>query len=236
VYREIHLPKWPFRNDAFHFVGDGTVLVGGFPDCEGGGGLFVMHRPQDAATLFDANAPDSIVHRFPCLDRFINETYLSAWAATRPGVLGSKTCERWTADGAVVLAGDAAHAIQPYMGQGLNTGLEDVLVLQQCLVDTPSAQAALERYAALRKPEADAIRTMSDLHAQLLFGARSPQQVDLEASVQARLRALGWPDTYAAAAFTRTPFAEILKRENDVRNHLLATTNAGSSSAASTIV
>ncbi len=57
----------------------------------------------------------------------------------------------------LALAGDAAHAIHPIAGQGLNIGLRDVAVLAEQIVDTlrlgldPGAPAMLERYERLRR-------------------------------------------------------------------------------------
>lgn len=71
-----------------------------------------------------------------------------------------ETCHLWAlylhpvADhwhkGRVVLAGDAAHAMLPFMAQGASQGLEDAWVLAACLADHPDT--ALERYQALRRP------------------------------------------------------------------------------------
>jgi len=68
---------------------------------------------------------------------------------------------------ATVLAGDAAHAIVPFYGQGMNAGFEDVRVLAECLDRATGAAgsgdlaAALAEYHTLRKPNADAIADMA---------------------------------------------------------------------------
>src|SRR5688572_24251165 len=84
-------------------------------------------------------------------------------------------CWPWQHGGNVVLIGDAAHAIVPFYGQGMNAAFEDCLVLAECLVTqasrllpdeserrqdacvTAEQREALERYQSLRKPDADAI-------------------------------------------------------------------------------
>lgn len=45
------------------------------------------------------------------------------------GLLGTVRTTKWNYRGRVVLLGDAAHAIVPFFGQGMNCGFEDVLQL-----------------------------------------------------------------------------------------------------------
>ena len=52
---------------------------------------------------------------------------------TRWGILGTVHCAPWHVGGRVLLLGDAAHAIVPFHGQGMNCGFEDCLVLDDLL-------------------------------------------------------------------------------------------------------
>lgn len=71
-------------------------------------------------------------------------------------------CYPWVKEDRFALIGDAAHAIVPFFGQGMNCGFEDCSVLNG-LVDKHQEnwQAILSEYQALRKPDADAIADLA---------------------------------------------------------------------------
>jgi len=53
--------------------------------------------------------------------------------------------------------GDAAHAMVPFYGQGMNCGMEDCLVLNNCLNSEGSIASALSAYTKHRNPDAEAM-------------------------------------------------------------------------------
>jgi 2-polyprenyl-6-methoxyphenol hydroxylase-like FAD-dependent oxidoreductase len=65
-------------------------------------------------------------------------------------------CARWH-DGAVVLLGDAAHAMAPNLGQGANSALVDAAVLLDELRRAQDRESALTAYAARRHPAVRAV-------------------------------------------------------------------------------
>ena len=71
-------------------------------------------------------------------------------------------CFPWIRDDKFALIGDAAHAIVPFFGQGMNCGFEDCSVLN-ALIDKNSEdwEAILNEYQTLRKPDADAIADLA---------------------------------------------------------------------------
>ena len=70
-------------------------------------------------------------------------------------------CAPWHR-GRTVLIGDAAHAIVPFFGQGMNCGFEDCAVLMQILDETGDDwDRALPVYSQRRKENADAIATLA---------------------------------------------------------------------------
>src|SRR5262245_24634463 len=65
------------------------------------------------------------------------------------------------ARGRIVLIGDAAHPMLPYLAQGGALALEDALVLADCLHDAADPRAALSRFAALRRARPGRVQAAS---------------------------------------------------------------------------
>ena len=61
-----------------------------------------------------------------------------------------------------LLLGDAAHAILPFYGQGMNAGLEDVCVLSEIAADNKNPDELFSDFYRRRKIDADAIKTMAE--------------------------------------------------------------------------
>jgi len=77
------------------------------------------------------------------------------------GRMGTVYADAWSANGTAVLLGDAAHAIVPFHGQGMNACFEDCFELDRLLHRATDWQSAFEGFCALRKPNTDAIAAMA---------------------------------------------------------------------------
>ena len=78
------------------------------------------------------------------------------------GPLGTLRAAGWSLGGRAVLLGDAAHAIVPFHGQGMNAAMESARVLAQQLEAHPDDRAAaFAAYESQRKPDGDAIAEMA---------------------------------------------------------------------------
>jgi kynurenine 3-monooxygenase len=71
-------------------------------------------------------------------------------------------CAPWVRDDKFALIGDAAHAIVPFFGQGMNCGFEDCSVLNGLLDKYGDDwKTVLHEFQQLRKPDADAIADLA---------------------------------------------------------------------------
>jgi 2-octaprenyl-6-methoxyphenol hydroxylase len=101
---------------------------------------------------------------------FLGGVTLSGPRFTYP--LGLQLADRMTAP-RVALLGDAAHAVHPIAGQGLNMGLKDVAALSQVLVEAArlgedlGSEAVLDRYARWRRVDNLGVALATDVFTRL---------------------------------------------------------------------
>lgn len=105
------------------------------------------------------------------------------------GALGTVKCSPWCYQNKTLLIGDAAHAIVPFYGQGMNASFEDVFVLDEILnQDLGDWEAIFKAYQKVRKQDTDAIADlaidnfyeMKDHVANPLFKEKRKIEMDLE--------------------------------------------------------
>jgi salicylate hydroxylase/6-hydroxynicotinate 3-monooxygenase len=85
-------------------------------------------------------------------------------------ILEREPLPRWS-DGRVVLLGDAAHPMTPYMAQGAATAIEDAAVLARCLqVEGVDAEDAFRLYEEHRKPRTSRIQSISSANTWMKGG------------------------------------------------------------------
>ena len=115
--------------------------------------------PTSFASLATADAVAGFFAReFPDVPALIPDL-ARQFATHRQGILGTVRCTPWNLGERILLIGDAAHAMVPFHGQGLNCALEDCRLLDALLADGGSEPFA--RFYARRRADADAISLMS---------------------------------------------------------------------------
>jgi kynurenine 3-monooxygenase len=109
-----------------------------------------LDNPEKVQAFFEEQFADALPH----LDNLQQE-----FAENPVGKLGTLKCYPWIKSEAAVLIGDAAHAIVPFYGQGMNASFEDCRVLNQCIDKhgVGNWAAAYKEYQQLRKENGDAI-------------------------------------------------------------------------------
>jgi kynurenine 3-monooxygenase len=122
---------------------------------------------DDVEAFFDAEFPD-----FAALVPDLAEQFLE----NPTGALGTVRATGWSYEDRAVLLGDAAHAIVPFHGQGMNAAMESARALDRHLLTSPDDIAgAFRRYTAERKPSTDAIADMAlDNYIEMRSGVVDP--------------------------------------------------------------
>lgn len=227
-YKEIRIPpgpdgRWVLESEFFHIWPRSEALFCAFPNKSGDltGSLFLpLHgagltfgslKTGPAAEAFFASQFPDVAGAIPD----IAQQYVGNPVNSIPTV----RCDRWVWRDRVALVGDAAHAMAPFMGQGMNCGFEDARVLDLCLASNPSAGKALLDYEQQRKPNADAIADVSIAHFRNLATPwPTVRESPANAQVAGRLYDV-LPDRfvplYERCAFTEQPYADA------VRDHAL---------------
>lgn len=159
--------------------------------------------------------------------------YESDFGRNPTGILGTLYLERWHLDGRALLLGDAAHAIVPFHGQGMNCGFEDAVELADLLADAGDDRAgAFAEFQRGRKPNADAIAAMAlENYVEMrdsVADAHFLLMRTLERALAARHPGRFVP-RYWMVTFSRVPYATAFER-GEIQAQILRELSAGKTS------
>jgi kynurenine 3-monooxygenase len=168
-YKELSIPAGPqgtFRmaNDALHIWPRGNFMLIALPNDDGSftATLFLPKRGTPSfASLRDAHGVDEfLAHNFPDAHALMPNA-LAEFSAHPVGFLGTVDAHPWHARGQASLLGDAAHAMVPFHGQGMNCCFEDCIEFDARVARHASWETVFAEFGAARKPNTDAIAAMA---------------------------------------------------------------------------
>ena len=185
--------------------GDFTVTL--FAPNEGPAGFAALESPDRVRTFFNREFAD-FAELVPDLeDQFF---------ANPTGQLATVRTTGWSHGHQAVVVGDAAHAIVPFHGQGMNLAMESARSLANHLDRQPTdVAAAFAAFESERKPNADAIADMAlNNYIEMRAGVLDPNYVlkrqlalELERRHPDRIR-----PRYNMVMFSTMPYAEAESR------------------------
>ena len=144
-YKELTIPpgpdgSWRMEKNALHIWPrksfmmialpnpDGSFTCTLFWEFEGPRSFATTKTDDDVRRFFEEEFPDAVPLMPSLLDDFRNNP---------TGSLVTIRCAPWFYRDKVCLVGDAAHAVVPFYGQGMNAAFEDCVVLDECLEEFP---------------------------------------------------------------------------------------------------
>jgi kynurenine 3-monooxygenase len=159
-----HSEIFGLDRNALHIWPRGDFMLIALPNPDGSftATLFLPHDgPRSFASLATpALVDDFFRSQFPDTQALLHD--LSQQFFAHPtGSMGTVRLDRWSLDEQLVLIGDAAHAIVPFHGQGMNCSFEDCVELDALLGSTSDWTTACSTFQSRRKPNTDAIADMA---------------------------------------------------------------------------
>jgi kynurenine 3-monooxygenase len=223
-YKELTIPpapdgSWRMEKNALHIWPrksfmmialpnpDGSFTCTLFWEFKGPRSFETTTTDDDIRRFFDEEFPDAVP---------LMPTLLEDFRENPTGSLVTIRCTPWFYRDKIALVGDAAHAVVPFYGQGMNAAFEDCVVLDECLAAcAESRERAFAEYFHRRKGNADALADlavsnfieMRDKTASKTFRAKKKLDHFLEAALPGIYLPL-----YTMVTFTRMPYVAAARR------------------------
>jgi kynurenine 3-monooxygenase len=223
-YKELTIPpaadgSWRMEKNALHIWPRKSFMMIALPNPDGSFTCTLFWEFKGPRS-FETTTADDEVRRF-FAEEFpdavpLMPTLLEEFRENPTGSLVTIRCAPWFYKDKVALVGDAAHAVVPFYGQGMNAAFEDCAVLDECLAASPgNREQAFTEYFHRRKENADALANlalqnfieMRDKTASKTFRAKKKLDHWLEAVLPGIYLPL-----YTMVTFTRMPYAVAAKR------------------------
>lgn len=236
-YKELTIPansdgSWKLDKNALHIWPRARYMLIALPNhdgsftCtlflpfdsafEGETSFHALRTPEDVTQCFARLFPDVVPIMPTLLDDFFYHPTSS---------LVTIRCAPWTFEDKAMLIGDAAHAIVPFYGQGMNAGFEDCRVFDELLTKhNDSWQDAMHEYQFVRKPNSDAIARLAMENFIEMSERVSDPKFLLRKKIEQQLHAKygdSFVPVYSMVTFSHIPYVNAL-REMEHQNALFA--------------
>ncbi len=240
-YRELTIPPgknggFMMDSNALHIWPRGGFMLIALPNS---GGSFTVtlflskHEDPGFEHLEDWQSQQQFMQQqFPDAMALLSD--LEADFRDNPvGLLGTVRCKKWYHRDIALLIGDAAHAVVPFHGQGMNAAFEDCTELMDCLQDKNQEwETVFHRFQERRIAHANAIADMALENYQIMresvrdpgFLLRKELEHELERRFPQRFIA-----RYSLVMFHRLPYAQVYRRgehQANILDQLLAGTES----------
>lgn len=226
-YKELEIPptadgKHIMDPTALHIWPRGEFMMIALPNPDGSFTctLFMAYDGENAFNNLKSNEDVlAFFEKYFADAKALMPELLEDWNTNPTASLVMTKCYPWHYKDQVCLMGDAAHAIVPFYGQGMNAGFEDCTVLS-ALIDEfgDDWSKTFQEYTRIRKPAGDAILELALRNYIEMRDKTADQHFLLQKKIEAKFAEKYpnlWMPLYSQVSFSHTPYAEAL--QNGIR-------------------
>jgi kynurenine 3-monooxygenase len=224
-YKELTIPAGPGNSfqaeqNVLHIWPRKDYMLIGLPNPEGnftctlffpfeGELSFEQLDTEEKVTAFFKNVFPDTLALIPDITRQFFQNPVSSLVTVK--------CYPWIREDKFALIGDAAHAIVPFFGQGMNCGFEDCRILDELIeMNGGNWTEILQQYQALRKPDADAIAELAVGNFTEMRDRTADPKFLLQKKIEARLHEK-YPDKWIPA-YTQVTFSPEIRYSDALKN------------------
>lgn len=169
-----------------------------------------INTEEKVKQFFASNFADVV----PLMPDYVNEFFTNPTSS-----LVTVKCFPWVREDKFALIGDAAHALVPFFGQGMNCGFEDCRILDELIEKNGDDwHKILSEYQTLRKPDAEAIADMAVYNFTEMRDRTADPKFLLQKKIEARLHEKypdKWIPAYSQVTFSpHIRYSDALARGN----------------------
>jgi kynurenine 3-monooxygenase len=232
-YKELTIPAGPngkhaLETHALHIWPRGNYMLIALPNVDGTFAciLFLPFEGPDSFALLTSGSAvyEFVQSRFPDAVPLMPDL-VDNFVQNPTGNMVTIKCSPWHVEGKALLLGDAAHAIVPFFGQGINCGFEDCTILLELLDrDGPDWDRVFPEFERARKVNTDAIADLAvENFVEMRDRVADPRfllRKKIELALEAKYSRVFVPK-YAMVTFHRVPYAVAMQR-GQVQDRMLA--------------
>jgi kynurenine 3-monooxygenase len=235
-YKELCIPptsdgKFAIEPHALHIWPRGDYMLIALPNLDKSFTctlFYPMKGERSFEQLKDEEAVrDLFLHSFPDTLEIMPSLEKDFFTNPTSGLVTVR-CSPWV-KGRTALIGDAAHAIVPFYGQGMNAGFEDCFVFNQLLEQHNGlSKEVLSHYDTYRKPDADAIADLALYNFVEMRDKVADPKFILQKKIEKKLNMLfpkRWIPLYSMVTFSDFRYSEALEmglKQQQIMDEILA--------------